>query len=118
VTSVYQNGNTGEPTGNHGVVMDEMIVGMQDIRAIDSQLADDLPKCARVGSSRLVKGMDFYAGTLGFCREPPRMSQTIDCRLMTFGELTLREVENKPFQAAHIEIIDELNYSHGFKSSR
>jgi hypothetical protein len=25
----------------------------------------------------------------------------------------LREVENKPFQAAHIEIIYKLNYAHG-----
>jgi hypothetical protein len=32
---------------------------------------------------------------------------------MTFGALALREVENKPFQAAHIEIIYKLNYAHG-----
>ena len=37
------------------------------------------------------------------------MGQAVNCRLMTFRLLTLREVEYHPLQPAHIEIVDELN---------
>jgi hypothetical protein len=40
------------------------------------------------------------------------MGQAIDRRLMSFCELALCKVNNQPFQAAYIEIVDKLYDSH------
>jgi hypothetical protein len=41
------------------------------------------------------------------------MGQAVDYRFMAIRTLTLGEVEDHPLKAAHIEMVDELNYSHG-----
>jgi hypothetical protein len=109
VTRIDENGNTGQLAGNYAIVVDEMIVRMEDIGAIDSQLSGDLKNYPRTGSPWFLKSVDFYSGTLCIGSEPARMSQAVDCRFMTFSTLTLREVEYHPLQPSHIEIVDELN---------
>jgi hypothetical protein len=109
VTSIDKNRNTGQLARNHSIVVDEMIVRMKDIGAIDSQLPGDLQNYPRTGSPGFLKRMDLDPGTLRICSQPARMGQAVDCRFMTFCKLTLREVEYHPLQPAHIEIVDELN---------
>jgi hypothetical protein len=53
--------NTGQQTGNDTIMMDEMIVRMKDIRAVNAQLPGDLQYSARAGPSRFLKRSDLYA---------------------------------------------------------
>jgi len=109
VTSIDENGNTGQLACNHAIVVDEMIVRMKDIRAVDSQLPGDFQNYPRTGARGFLKRVDRYSATLCISCQPARMGQAVDCRLMTLRLLTLREVEYHPLKPAHIEIVDELN---------
>jgi len=113
VPRVHKNGNAGQLAGNDAIVVDEMIVRMKDVRAIDAQLPGDLENCPRTGASGFLESVDFDSGTLSLRRQATGMGQAVDYRFMAIRTLTLREVEDHPLKAAHIEMVDELNYSHG-----
>jgi hypothetical protein len=61
VAGVDENGNTGQLGGNYSVVVDEMIVGVKDGRAIDAQLAGDFENRSRTCAAGLLKRMNSYA---------------------------------------------------------
>jgi hypothetical protein len=54
---------------------------------------------------------DTHSGSL--CREPAGVGKAVDRRPMSLRKLTAREIDGKPFQSAHIEIVDKLYDSHG-----
>jgi hypothetical protein len=93
-------------------MMDEMIVQVKDIGPIDSQLAGDFEGSRGMEAGGFSKKSNFHAQTLSFGGQTPGMGQAVNDRLMTIRELTLGEIKHQPFEAAHIEIIDELNDAH------
>ena len=113
MTSIDENRNACEQAGCDTIMMNKMIVKVKDIRAIDSQLPGDLQNCPKMRASRFLKKTDLYTSALCLRGQPARMGEAVDGRLMTVRELTVREVEYQPFQATHIEIVDELYDAHG-----
>ena len=61
----------------------------------------------------LFKRMYGYAHSGSLCREPAGMGKAIDRRPLAVRKLAARKIDGKPFQSAHIEIVDKLYDSHG-----
>jgi hypothetical protein len=112
VACIDKDGNPGKQAGNNPVMMDEMIMEVKDIGAIDSQLPGDFEGSRGVDSGGLFKRTDRYPQTFCFRSQSTGMGEAVDCGFMTVLALTLREVKYQPFQATHIEIVDELNDAH------
>jgi hypothetical protein len=73
-------------------MMDQVIMRMQHVRTVAPQFLRDLPGCTQLGAGGFLKRSDIYTHSGGFCRQPTRMSQAIDDRLVPFVELATREI--------------------------
>jgi hypothetical protein len=118
MTRVDNDGDTGKLACRNAVVMDEVIVRMQNVWPVDSQLLGYLPDGVQMRPSGFIERPYSYTHFRCFGREPPRMGQAINRRLMTFRKLATRDVNGQPFQPTHIQIVDELNDSHSFQELR
>jgi hypothetical protein len=116
MTCTDNDGNAGKPAGGYAVMVNQVIMRMQNVGTVAPQLLCDLPDGAQARPGRFLERP--HADPLRGClrREPAGMGQAIDRRLMTFRKLALCEVNDQPFQAAHIEIVDKLYDSHGERS--
>jgi hypothetical protein len=113
MASIDNHGHSSEQTGNDAIMMDQMIVRMHHVWAVAPQLLCDFPNGAKMRSRRFLKRPHAYAHSGRLCGKPAWMSQAVNKSLMTLHELTAREVNDQPFQATHIEIVDKLYDSHG-----
>jgi hypothetical protein len=96
-------------------MVDQVIVRMKDVRPVAPQLVRDPQSCPRMWPRGLLKRPNADAGGLRLRGKCAGMRQAIDERLMTIGKLAAPEFHHQPLQAAHIEIVDELNDAHGLR---
>jgi hypothetical protein len=109
---VHDYRNTGEARGQNAVVMDEVVMSMQHVRTVLSQLLRELPDRAQLRSGPLSERSHAYSICFRFRGKLAGVGQAIYRRLVAVSKLTPRKVNCEPLQPSHIEIVDELDNSH------
>ena len=112
MTGIDDHRDPGEYSRHHTVMMNQMIMRMQNVRPVVSQLSGHFPYGAEVWPGRFLKRSHAYASRRRLSRKPAGMSKAIEYRYMALRKLTIRKVNGQPFKSTHIEIIDKLYDSH------
>lgn len=114
MSRIHYDRNTSEHPCSHSVVVHQVIVGMQDIRSVMSQLRGHLPNRSRLRPRLLLKGAHAYTIVGGNLAKLTCVSEAIDERLMALQLLALRQVKYQPFHPADIQTCDKLYDPHEF----
>ena len=112
MTGIDNDGNIRDSTRHYTIMMDQVIMRMQNVRTITSQLLRHLPNYTKARPGGFSKRSHAYASLGRLSRKPAGMSKAIEYRYMALRKLTIRKVNGQPFKSTHIEIIDKLYDSH------